>query len=152
MKRALLVLACAGVLAGCSSNGAGGHGKAVATPSSAKPSPSESSPVRPSGGSVPPTDKPSRCQDQPGRRHGYLRVNYHDQQTPLPGLTIAFTDLTDLATLEVSQTANGCTTRTTKRFPTGEPVSLGDVELTVNSVNRKGGTPPSVSIEYKING
>jgi hypothetical protein len=27
---------------------------------------------------------------------------------------------------------------------------LGDVELTVNSINRRGGVPPSVSIEYKI--
>src|SRR5262249_1983945 len=140
VKRTLLVLACAGLLAGCTSS-AGGHGKAA-------PSRSRSSP---SAGSLGPTGKPSRCQGQSGHPHGYVRINPHARRTPVPGLTIDFTDLTGLAPLQVSQTANGCTARTTEQFPTGEPISLGDVELTVNSVNRKAGLTPSVSIEYKIN-
>lgn len=108
--------------------------------------------TRPSAGSPAPTDKPSRCQEQSGHQHGYVRINYHARRTPVPGLMIEFTDLTGLATLQVSQTANGCTAITTEQFPTGEPISLGAVELTVNSVNRRAGMTPSVSIEYKING
>ena len=88
--------------------------------------------------------------DSAAARHGYARINYRGSQTPVPGLTIAFTDLTDTATLQISHTTDGRTASTTERFPTGVAVRLGSLEITVNSINRQGSRPPSVSVEYRI--
>jgi len=96
------------------------------------------------------TDDPNRCAGQPPPQHGYVRINYHGSATPIPGVKIAFTDLTGTATLEVSQTSNGCTRRITKPFPTGLTIEVGTLELTVNSVNRTGSQPPTVSVEYRV--
>ncbi|MGH3636704.1 MAG: hypothetical protein ACRDTS_21980 [Mycobacterium sp.] len=92
----------------------------------------------------------SQPSERPAARHGYTRINYQGSQTPVPDLTIAFTDLTDTATLQVSHTADGDTSSTTQPFPTGVATRVGSLEVTVNSINRQGSRPPTVSVEYRI--